>query len=77
MDLDLFTPHDAKQQGNRFFKAGQLDKAIQSYTTCIELFKTECSVQALLEVRFPKPSTHDAQARELLAALDDSQRTGN
>lgn len=51
MDLDLFTPQDAKEQGNRFFKSGELEKAIQSYTTCIDLFKKERSVQALLQVR--------------------------
>ena len=50
MDLDLFTPHDAKEQGNRFFKSGHFDKAIQSYSKCIELFKKEQSVEALLQV---------------------------
>jgi tetratricopeptide (TPR) repeat protein len=40
MDLDLFTPLDAKDAGNRLFKQGKLREAIEAYNRCLELYNT-------------------------------------
>ena len=38
MDMDLFSPEDAKARGNELFRQGAFDDAVEAYGECVALF---------------------------------------
>ena len=38
MDMDLFSPEDAKARGNELFREGKFAGAVEAYSECVALF---------------------------------------